>query len=39
MVESQQLTSAQQEAEAHLQHSQQTIDDLQAALRTAQVTP
>ena len=39
MTESAELTSAQKEAEVHLQQSQQTIDDLQAVLRTAQVTP
>ena len=38
MTESAEMTSAQKEAEAHLQQSQRTIDDLQAVLRTAQVT-
>ena len=39
MTESVVLSSAQQETEAHLQQSQQTINELQAALRTAQVLP
>ena len=37
MGESAQLTSSQQEAEDHLQQSRQAIQDLQAALRNAQV--
>lgn len=38
MSESAELNSAQQEAEAHLKQSRQTIQELQAALKTAQVT-
>lgn len=37
MGESAELTSSQQEAEDHLQQSRQAIQDLQAALRNAQV--
>ncbi len=37
MGESAQLSSSQQEAEAHLQHSKEAIQELQAALRNAQV--
>ena len=37
MGESAELNSAQQEAEAHLKQSQQTIQELQAALKSAQV--
>ena len=37
--ESAQLTSSQQEAEAELLQSQQTIQELQAALKNAQVQP
>lgn len=37
MTESAELNSAQQEAEAHLKQSRQTIQELQAALKTAQV--
>ena len=38
MGESADLNSAQQEAEAHLSQSKQTIQELQAALKAAQVT-
>ena len=38
MAESANLNSAQQEAEAHLSQSKQTIQELQAALKAAQVT-
>ena len=37
MGESAELNSAQQEAEAHLDQSKQTIHELQAALKNAQV--